>query len=357
MAIDPFQSTYNPTMVAGGQQPYGYSAYNPNLQGAYSATLSPQEVAQLSAGDRLGLEIGRKKKQVQDIAKKIPGQTQQAYADILPGLAAAGVNTRNIGRLGSAGVTGLSAYQQFAANEPTGAIASIAGGLGAGKLASMGARVLTAGMPGIGGKIIRAAAPILGSVLGTQLGPAAEGIKNAVTGQQTGNKPETKGTETPLFGPNNIPLNEAARRYAYETQLMDREFGYSKQDLIQHQFQQQLLSKSLDQFEYIRQFGTPTTAEQLEGLIPLYEKLDKSRAETANKMAERKFGQELFAAGIGALGRGITTSVAGGSPAILGARAQAHLTGADMFQRGLQTQFTPAQPMNPRQYQSPRYFS
>jgi hypothetical protein len=70
MAIDPFQSTYNPTMVAGGQQPYGYSAYNPNLQGAYSATLSPQEVAQLSAGDRLGLEIGRKKKQVQDIAKK-----------------------------------------------------------------------------------------------------------------------------------------------------------------------------------------------------------------------------------------------------------------------------------------------
>jgi hypothetical protein len=257
MAIDPFQSTYNPTMVAGGQQPYGYSAYNPNLQGAYSATLSPQEVAQLSAGDRLGLEIGRKKKQVQDIAKKIPGQTQQAYADILPGLAAAGVNTRNIGRLGSAGVTGLSAYQQFAANEPTGAIASIAGGLGAGKLASMGARVLTAGMPGIGGKIIRAAAPILGSVLGTQLGPAAEGIKNAVTGQQTGNKPETKGTETPLFGPNNIPLNEAARRYAYETQLMDREFGYSKQmlgsevaaqkDLIQHQFQQQLqYSKSLD---------------------------------------------------------------------------------------------------------------
>ena len=110
-------------------------------------------------------------------------------------------------------------------------------------------------------------------------------------------------------------------------------------------------------FEYIRQSGTPNIAEHLETIIPLYERLDKSRAETANKMAERKFGQELFAAGIGALGRGITTSVAGGSPAILGARAQAPLTGADMFQRGLQTQFTPAQPMNPRQYQSPRYFS
>ena len=110
-------------------------------------------------------------------------------------------------------------------------------------------------------------------------------------------------------------------------------------------------------FEFIRQAGTPNTAEELAGLIPLYKELDKSRAETANKMAERKFGQELFAAGIGALGRGITTSVAGGSPAILGALAQAPLTGADMFQRGLQTQFTPAQPMNPRQYQSQRYFS
>ena len=257
MAIDPFQSTYNPTMVAGGQQPYGYSAYNPNLQGAYSATLSPQEVAQLSAGDRLGLEIGRKKKQVQDIAKKIPGQTQQAYADILPGLAAAGVNTRNIGRLGSAGVTGLSAYQQFAANEPTGAIASIAGGLGAGKLASMGARALTAGMPGIGGKIIRAAAPILGSALGTQLGPAVEGFKNTATGQQTGNKPETKGTEPPLFTPNGIPLNETARVLALSKAVRDQDIGYYRQelsadtaaqkDLIQHSFNQQLqYSKSID---------------------------------------------------------------------------------------------------------------
>ena len=110
-------------------------------------------------------------------------------------------------------------------------------------------------------------------------------------------------------------------------------------------------------FEYIRQSGTPTTAEQLEGLIPLYEKLDKSRAETANKMAERKFGQELFAAGIGALGRGIKVGAAGGDPAILGALAQAPLEGARMFQMGMQTQYTPAQPMSPQQYQQTRYFS
>ena len=112
---------------------------------------------------------------------------------------------------------------------------------------------------------------------------------------------------------------------------------------------------SLAGFEYIRQSGAPTTAEQLEGLIPLYERLDKSRAETANKMAERKFGQELFAAGIGALGRGVKARY--GDPAILGALAQAPLEGARMFQMGMQTQYTPAQPMSPQQYQQTRYFS
>jgi hypothetical protein len=117
---------------------------------------------------------------------------------------------------------------------------------------------LVKNIPGPLGKIARVVAPALGAYgVGELSALGAENIKNAVTGQQTGNKPETKGTETPLFGPNNIPLNEAARRYAYETQLMDREFGYSKQmlgsevaaqkDLIQHQFQQQLqYSKSLD---------------------------------------------------------------------------------------------------------------
>ena len=212
----------------------------------------------MSAGDRLGLEIGRKKKQVQDIAKKIPGQTQQAYADILPGLAAAGVNTRNIGRLGSAGVTGLSAYQQFAANEPTGAIASIAGGLGVGKLTSMGARALTAGMPGIGGKIIRAAAPILGSVLGTQLGPAVEGFKNTATGQQTGNKSETKGTEPPAYIPGtNIPSNEMARYLESQKAIGNLQLDFSNRmnaadragmkDIMQHSMETQIqLSKRLD---------------------------------------------------------------------------------------------------------------
>ena len=108
---------------------------------------------------------------------------------------------------------------------------------------------------------------------------------------------------------------------------------------------------------FMQRFGAPTTAEELEGLMPFYEKLDKSRSETANKMAERKFAQELFGAGIGALGRGFKIKGAGGDPAILGALAQAPLEGARMLQMGMQTQFTPAQQMSPRQNQSQRYFS
>ena len=113
----------------------------------------------------------------------------------------------------------------------------------------------------------------------------------------------------------------------------------------------------LGQAVVLSNFYKPSQAEEFRTMVPLLKEMTAFQAETATKNAERKFGQELLGAGIGALGRGITTSVAGGSPAILGALAQAPLTGAEMFQRGLQTQFTPAQPMSPRQYQSQRYFS
>ena len=92
---------------------------------------------------------------------------------------------------------------------------------------------------------------------------------------------------------------------------------------------------SLAGFEYIRQSGAPNTAEELAGLIPLYKELDKSRAETANKMAERKFGQEMLGAGIGALGRGIQTSIAGGSPEMLAYIAQGPVRAAEAYQRGI----------------------
>ena len=158
------------------------------------------------------------------------------------------------------------------------------------------------------------------------------------------------------FGPQKITFDTTDRFGIGSLEVPSRKSNRSLDGLTQLK-QSGIDPNSLAGAMFMQQYGAPNTAEHLETIIPLYERLDKSRAETANKMAERKFGQELFAAGIGALGRGITTSVAGGSSAILGALAQAPLTGADMFQRGLQTQFTPAQPMNPRQYQSQRYFS
>jgi len=182
----------------------------------------------------------------------------EAVANTVAGLRNRGFNTRNIGGIGAVGAGAFSTVNQLQQDQPLGAAAAIPGSMIGGGLTGAAVNFLTKGMPGPLGKIARVVAPVLGAYGGGEVAAkGAENIKNAVTGQQTGNKPETKGTEPPLFGPNGIPLNEAARRYAYETQLMDREFGYSKQllgsevaaqkDLMQHQFQQQLqYSKSLD---------------------------------------------------------------------------------------------------------------
>ena len=86
---------------------------------------------------------------------------------------------------------------------------------------------------------------------------------------------------------------------------------------------------------FMQQFGASSTAQELEALMPFYEKLDKSRADTANKNAQRKFGQEMLGAGIGALGRGIQTSIAGGSPEMLAYIAQGPVRAADAYQRGI----------------------
>jgi hypothetical protein len=194
------------------------------------------------------------KRQLGDRAAQAQQLANETVANTLAGLRNQGFNTRNIGGTGAVGTGVLSTINQLQQGQLTGAIASVPGAMLGGAVTS----ALVKNIPGPLGKIARVVAPALGAYgVGELSALGAEKIKNAVTGQQTGNRPETKGTETPLFGPNNIPLNEAARRYAYETQLMDREFGYSKQmlgsevaaqkDLIQHQFQQQLqYSKSLD---------------------------------------------------------------------------------------------------------------
>ncbi len=219
---------------------------------------TPEQIAEIIAQYEAIKNPGDTSRNIGQRVKDRAAQAQQfaseTVANTSVGLRNRGFNTRNIGGIGAVGAGAFSTVNQLQQDQLTGAIASVPGAM----LGSVGMSQLVKNIPGPLGKIARVVAPVLGAYGGGEVAArGSEYIKNAVTGQQTGNKPETKGTETPLFGPNNIPLNEAARRYAYETQLMDREFGYSKQmlgsevaaqkDLMQHQFQQQLqYSKSLD---------------------------------------------------------------------------------------------------------------
>ena len=107
---------------------------------------------------------------------------------------------------------------------------------------------------------------------------------------------------------------------------------------------------------FMQQFGAPNIAEHLETIIPLYERLDKSRADLADRNAQRKFGQEMLAAGFGSLQRGIQTSIAGGSPEMLAYLADAPIRNADAYlsaRRGQPRQEIPVfapQPLPNTQY-------
>ena len=113
---------------------------------------------------------------------------------------------------------------------------------------------------------------------------------------------------------------------------------------------------SLTGLAFMQQAGTPGTAEQLQAILPLYEKLDKSRADLADRNAQRKFEQEMLAAGFGSLQKGIQTSIAGGSPEMLAYLADAPIRNADAFlsaRRGQPRQDIPVfspQPLPNRQY-------
>ena len=79
----------------------------------------------------------------------------------------------------------------------------------------------------------------------------------------------------------------------------------------------------------------PSQAEEFAKMAPLVKEMTAYQAELANKNAQRKFGQELMAAGIGALGRGIETGIAGGSPEMLAYIAQGPVRAAEAYQRGI----------------------
>ena len=194
------------------------------------------------------------KRQLGDRAAQAQQLANETVANTLAGLRNQGFNTRNIGGTGAVGTGVLSTINQLQQGQLTGAIASVPGAMLGGAVTS----ALVKNIPGPLGKIARVVAPALGAYgVGELSALGAEKIKNAVTGQQTGNKPETKGTEPPLFTPNGIPLNETARVLALSKAVRDQDIGYYRQelsadtaaqkDLIQHSFNQQLqYSKSID---------------------------------------------------------------------------------------------------------------
>jgi hypothetical protein len=85
----------------------------------------------------------------------------------------------------------------------------------------------------------------------------------------------------------------------------------------------------------IKNANAPTQAEEFKATVPLLKEMSIFQADLANKNAQRKFGQEMLGAGIGALGRGIQTGIAGGSPEMLAYLAQGPVRAADAYQRGI----------------------
>ena len=91
----------------------------------------------------------------------------------------------------------------------------------------------------------------------------------------------------------------------------------------------------LAQALYVANLGKPSQAEEFKTMVPLLQEMSTFQADLANKNAQRKFGQEMLGAGIGALGRGIQTSIAGGSPEMLAYIAQGPVRAAEAYQRGI----------------------
>ena len=112
-----------------------------------------------------------------------------------------------------------------------------------------------------------------------------------------------------------------------ETQFGTRTFGQGSFDPSK--------MGELAQAFYVANQGKLSQAEEFKTLVPLLKEMSTFQADIANKNAQRKFGQEMLGAGIGALGRGIQTSIAGGSPEMLAYLAQGPVRAAEAYQRGI----------------------
>ncbi len=120
-----------------------------------------------------------------------------------------------------------------------------------------------------------------------------------------------------------------------------------------------VLSQTKDPTErllILSRMGQTDPKEQLDAYMPFMMKMREFDANLADKNAQRKFGQEMLAAGFGTLGRGIQTSIAGGSPEMIAYLADAPIRNADAYlsaRRGQPRQEIPVfapQPLPNRQY-------
>ena len=100
----------------------------------------------------------------------------------------------------------------------------------------------------------------------------------------------------------------------------------------------------------------PNPKEQLDAYMPFMMKMREFDANLADRNAQRKFGQEMLAAGFGSLQRGIEAGIAGGSKEMLAYLADAPIRNADAYlsaRRGQPRQEIPVfapQPLPNRQY-------
>lgn len=133
-----------------------------------------------------------------------------------------------------------------------------------------------------------------------------------------------------------------------ETQFGTRTPGQSLPDISKY--------GDLGQAIVLSNYFKPSQAEEFKTMVPFLKEMNTFQADLANKNAERKFAQEMLGAGIGALGRGIQTSIAGGSPEMLAYLADAPIRNADAYlsaRRGQPRQEIPVfspQPLPNRQY-------
>jgi hypothetical protein len=105
-------------------------------------------------------------------------------------------------------------------------------------------------------------------------------------------------------------------------------------------------------------FQRRNPAEDLERMLPFLAQMEKLRSETASKVARQKLGDEALIAGIGALARGVETSIAGGDREILASMSQAPIRNAEAYRAGLSTYPRQEVPMfAPQPYIGRSYFA